>query len=51
MMEPDVSEPIANATHAEAVAAPGPEEEPPDQNAVFQGVRHAPVQEASEVSD
>ena len=31
MIDPEVSEPMAKATHAEAVAAPGPEEEPPDQ--------------------
>jgi hypothetical protein len=47
MIEPEVSDPIEKATHAAAVAAPGPEEEPPLQNSVFQGVRHAPVQQAS----
>ena len=29
------------------LAAPGPDEDPPDQKPVFQGVRHAPVHEAS----
>ena len=47
MIEPEVSEPMAKATQADAVAAPGPDEEPPDQKPVFQGVRHAPVQAAS----
>ena len=47
MIEPEVSEPMEKATHPEAVAAPGPEEEPPDQKPVFHGVRHAPVHEAS----
>ena len=31
MIEPDVSEPMANGTSAAATAAPGPLEEPPDQ--------------------
>ena len=30
-MDPDVSEPIENPTRPAAVAAPGPEDEPPDQ--------------------
>src|SRR5450759_4254119 len=46
-MEPEVSEPIENPTRPAAVAAPGPEDEPPDQKSVFQGVRPGPVNDAS----
>lgn len=47
MIEPEVSEPIAYGTSPAATAAPGPLEEPPLQNAVFQGVRPGPVNDAS----
>ena len=47
MIEPEVSEPMAKPTSPAATAAPGPDEEPPLQKAVFHGVRHAPVREAS----
>src|SRR5271169_2634612 len=46
-MEPEVSDPIENATRPAAVAAPGPEDEPPDQYSVFHGVRPGPVKDAS----
>ena len=45
-MLPHVSDPMENPTSPAAVAAPGPEDEPPAQWLVFQGVRPAPVEEA-----
>ncbi len=47
MIEPEVSEPIEKATRPAAVAAPGPDDDPPDQYFRFQGVRPGPVNEAS----
>ena len=47
MIEPTVSEPIANGTRPAATAAPGPLEEPPLQYAVFHGFRPGPVKDAS----
>jgi hypothetical protein len=46
IIEPEVSEPMLKATSPAATAAPGPEDEPPLQKSVFQGVRHAPVSDA-----
>src|SRR6185436_15422568 len=45
-IDPDVSLPIANGTRPAATAAAGPDDEPPDQNFVFHGVRAGPVSEA-----
>src|SRR5262245_26842529 len=47
MIEPDVSEPMANGTSPAATAAAEPDEEPPDQNERSQGVRQGPVKQAS----
>ena len=47
MMEPTVSDPIANETRPAATAAPGPLEEPPLQYAVFHGFKPGPVNDAS----
>ena len=49
VMEPQVSEPMAKGTSPAATAAAEPEEEPPAQRAVSQGVRHGPVLDASPV--
>src|SRR5688500_11396332 len=47
MIDPEVSLPIANGTSPAATAAAGPLDDPPDQNAVFHGVRPGPVNDAS----
>src|SRR5918992_3473114 len=46
MMEPHVSLPIAKGTSAALTAAPGPDDDPPDQYARFHGVRAGPVNDA-----
>src|SRR5438477_3624117 len=46
-IEPEVSLPIANGTSPAPTAAPGPLDDPPDQNSGFQGERPGPVNDAS----
>ena len=43
MIEPHVSDPIANGTSPAPIADPGPLDEPPAQRPVSQGFRPAPV--------
>jgi hypothetical protein len=50
MMEPHVSEPMANGTSPAATAAPGPLDEPPLQYSRFHGVFPGPVNDASACS-
>ena len=49
VIEPQVSEPMANGTSPAATAAAGPDDEPPAQRVRSHGVRHGPVSEASPV--
>ncbi len=45
-MLPQVSDPMLKPTSPAAVAAPGPDDDPPAQCSAFQGVRPAPVPHA-----
>src|SRR5262249_51151203 len=47
MIDPQVSEPMANGTSAAATAAPAPEDEPQVQRSSPQGLCAAPVRDAS----
>src|SRR6202011_4806395 len=47
MIDPDVSDPTENDTNPAAVAAAGPDDEPPLQKSRFHGVRPGPVNDAS----
>src|SRR2546425_7308190 len=46
-IDPQVSEPMANGTSADATAAPAPDDEPHVQRSRFQGLWAAPVSDAS----
>ena len=46
MIEPQVSEPMANAASPAETMAPEPDEEPHDQREVFQGFFVAPCSDA-----
>ncbi len=46
MIEPHVSEPMANGTRPAATAAPDPLDEPPVQRPMFQGFFGGPVKVA-----